>query len=315
MSLSEGRKTLRPDLPVEIYSLIVDEVCLDDSILTSMSLVCQNLRCLAQRYLFRSVVMDLGKENPCRFKTKLEEFLELSKISPQLAGYVQSLEWTVVNIHRLNESLMAKFLFKCRNIRTLRFKMIVGRYMCAIDWHELDPQLAEAISCILKSPSLRLLELCMWKNFPLQNLRSARKLKHLVIDGVNKHPADSYPIVRPTTRRKTASLRLKNLHLGRYSKCVVDALVDPHFPFTRPVLNLSCLRILMLEWHEMSDIYATCKLISKAMHVRVLELRGKKNVQRLRLQAEPRLNQYVQISEFWVLQTQFYADPVEPFAS
>ncbi|KJA25284.1 hypothetical protein HYPSUDRAFT_37774 [Hypholoma sublateritium FD-334 SS-4] len=273
MSLSEGRKSLRHDLPVEIYSLIVDEVRLDDSILTSMALVCQLLRSLAQPHLFRSVVMDFGKENPCRSKTKLEDFLEFSKVSPHLAGYVQSLEWTVVNINRLNESLMAQFLFKCGNIRTFRFKMIVGRHMCAIDWHELDPQLAEAISCVLKCPSLHLLELCMWKNFPLQNLRSARNLKHLVIDGVNEHPADPHLLLQPTTRRKTASLRLKNLHLGRYSKYVVDALVDSHPPFTRPTVNLSRLRMLSLTWHEMSDIHATYKLMSEATRVRVLEMR------------------------------------------
>ena len=188
MSFFRRRQSPCPALPVELYNFIVDEVCFDDSVLTCLALVCQLLRGLAQRHLFRLVFMYFGKENPCRFKAKLEEFLELSKTSPQLASYVQSIEWTVVDIRRLNESLLARFLIKCRNIHTFRFKMIVRRQLCTIDWRELDPQLAQVINCILKSPKLHFLELCMWKNFPLQNLRFSRNLKHLVIDGVNKHP-------------------------------------------------------------------------------------------------------------------------------
>ena len=81
MSFFRRRQSPRPALPVELYNFIVDEVCFDDSVLTCLVLVCQLLRGLAQLHLFRLVVVYLGKENPCRFKEKLEEFLELSKTS------------------------------------------------------------------------------------------------------------------------------------------------------------------------------------------------------------------------------------------
>ncbi len=117
---------------------------------------------------------------------------------------MQSIEWTVVDIRRPNENLMARFLIKCRNIHTFRFKMIycsTPSHLCTIGWRELDPQLAQVINCILESPKLHFLELCMWKNFPLQNLLFNRNLKHLVIKGVNKYPLIvPHVINQPSTR-------------------------------------------------------------------------------------------------------------------
>ncbi|KAF9554126.1 hypothetical protein CPC08DRAFT_197461 [Agrocybe pediades] len=86
--LDDGDNGFRaPDLPPEVHALILDELAGDNTALKQCALTCKLYRPIAQKLFFEEVVF---KFFPYYFNPA-DNFLDILKASPQIAGYVKRL--------------------------------------------------------------------------------------------------------------------------------------------------------------------------------------------------------------------------------
>ncbi|KAF9566593.1 hypothetical protein CPC08DRAFT_103133 [Agrocybe pediades] len=75
-----------PDLPPELHALILNELDGENTVLKQCALTCKLYKPLAQKLLFKEVVFEFSHDfNPA------DNFLDILKASPQIAGYVKRL--------------------------------------------------------------------------------------------------------------------------------------------------------------------------------------------------------------------------------
>lgn len=260
-----------PVVPLDIIENIVDTLINDAEGLQyvkAFSLTCQSFLPFCRKHILSSITIKTDSTRPSIKQPTVEAFLE----TPAIAKYVRQL--TISITQQPHSDYEYSFDQVVRQLTRLQSLTISLSYQpeygaTSIDWNNLSSSMKRLLLNLMHLPTLTHLGLEAIKNFPISNFTTCANLKHLslqelYITGEHDEVVSHKPI------------QLQSLDVEiRGSK--MPALLAAKFPDGRPVIDLTDLEKIIIDFHDdwRNTAVPTREIFKRAQRLRDISLDGK----------------------------------------
>ncbi|KJA22391.1 hypothetical protein HYPSUDRAFT_77400 [Hypholoma sublateritium FD-334 SS-4] len=260
-----------PDLPLEIYELIIDEYianCNPSEIvkgLKNLSITSRNFHTICYPHLFSRIFYSYDHDHKDRGR-----FLQSS---PHIVKLARNFELTFC--HSMSEEDEERHIKDniasslCAELCTLKLKEISIETLCEpCDWGRLSPKLAANLARLILAPNLTSLFLIGIKNLPVGILHRLRQSRHItalaLYDCTVNVNVDFFPAASVNDTEYSASF---GCHLE--SRIMMGGI---NSPFKNPaIFKFSRLRCLVVGWTTSDDVEATRMIMKEAVALESFE--------------------------------------------
>lgn len=256
--------SLIPRTPA-IIDAIINAVYEQGSVadLRSISLTCSQLLPKCRKHLFAcvSLTRPFGAEDVPSPATHLSVILDAN---PGIGHLIRELRFAI-QLLDLHDVALPKLLLRLHQVQTLRLSTACG------SWFDHTAKLRVSLTHLIQSPSLALLEISSFRNFPVSLFIPCTNLRHLDIfrltfkdESSVEMPLDIPKLYPPT--------RLRSLRCSAHCTAGVSVLLRARRSETRlPIIDLSGVRCLGVRMQSEEEICTTRALIQATPHLQSLE--------------------------------------------
>ena len=250
----------KPTLPLEIIQLIINTLAEDNNDHTSLkacSLACQTLLHLCRKHIFASITLD--GHNLTNPKPKMVHLINLISTTPEIADYIQQLEFYISN-EEFEQPLLPGILKTITNLGSLTIRW--PRFQR--QWH--NNPLRPAILHLLHLPTLIHLDLQDIREFIVSDLTPCTSLKNLRLSCIKIGETENQHCLIASKE----PIRLQRLSVGFESSTALSKLSTAKrldggliFDFT----SLTSVSLTLLERDEFEASQGFLKLCNQLIDI------------------------------------------------
>ncbi|KAF4616905.1 hypothetical protein D9613_008744 [Agrocybe pediades] len=192
-----------PNFPVELHKLIVDELEGDKKALEQCALTCKLYRNLAQKLLFKSVLVGFSTFAWDKSETA-DKFLDILRASPQIADYVQRLQIYQYRESRMDMIQSDKSLSTIVRALPNVVDLVLGEDEMFYEFPRMSPEMQSAI--MDKCQSLLSLTVRFMYGIPLKIFNHLQRLETLTLDNTTFADDPSVQIAQTPSKIKHMTL-------------------------------------------------------------------------------------------------------------